>query len=428
MTNVFISYRRSDSTSGYASWIYDRLAQQYGAPHVFMDMDSLSLGVDFVEQLQEALSKTDVALVLIGPGWLDARDESGRRRLEDESDFVRIEVGAALRASTRVIPVLIEGATVPHSTQLPEDLRPLSRRQALTFERQGGAAINNLLHAIEELGQGESDEPPVAVSRAPAPPEPREPAPAPSPRDRKRSRAPLAVVTVALVALAGVAAGVLVAAGAFSSSSGPSITTIKQARATQPPGASSSSQVTTPQRSTQPAANQQSPAGGVPAGTTSCGGGVSVGPHTSCPFAQNVERAYDRTTGGDQLVTAFSPVTGVTYTIECSGATPHVCTGGTTHDSSVYFSSGPGSGSSQAAAGGIPASATPCGGGVYVGANTSCGFAVNVQQAYSRTGGGDTNVTAVSPATGRTYVIHCTGLSPHVCTGGTTTNASVYFP
>ena len=76
-------------------------------------------------------------------------------------------------------------------------------------------------------------------------------------------------------------------------------------------------------------------------GTSSCGGDLAVGPNTSCGFAQNVEQAYDQTSGGDQTVTAFSPATGITYTINCSGGSPHVCTGGTTHDASIYFTGGP---------------------------------------------------------------------------------------
>lgn len=102
MPHVFISYRRSDTTSGYASWIYDRSASKFGTENVFMDMDSLPLGVDFVAHLERALSLADVALVLIGPGWLEASDERGARRLDNPHDFVRIEVGGgAAPESTR---------------------------------------------------------------------------------------------------------------------------------------------------------------------------------------------------------------------------------------------------------------------------------------------------------------------------------------
>jgi hypothetical protein len=133
MPNVFISYRRSDTTAGYASWIYERLEAAFGAGHVFMDVDSLPLGIDFVEHLERALSTTDVALVLIGPGWLEAADETGARRLDDPDDFVRIEVAAALRASLRVIPVLVDGAQMPKSRPLWEDADSVSDRAGRMF-------------------------------------------------------------------------------------------------------------------------------------------------------------------------------------------------------------------------------------------------------------------------------------------------------
>ena len=73
-----------------------------------------------------------------------------------------------------------------------------------------------------------------------------------------------------------------------------------------------------------------------------------------------------------------------------------------------------------------PAGTSHCGGGVYVNSATTCPFAQNVRSAYSRSGGGDTTITAYSPATGRTFVMSCSGGSPHVCFGGD--NAKVYFP
>lgn len=145
--NVFISYRRTD-TSGYASWIHDRLEREFGRGSVFMDVDSLPLGTDFVDQLNQALERTDVALVLIGPSWLDARDETGARRLEHLDDYVRMELTEMLRRGTRVIPVLVDGAVMPQSSLLPEELRWLTRRQALSLARQGG--MHDLVHVLNE--------------------------------------------------------------------------------------------------------------------------------------------------------------------------------------------------------------------------------------------------------------------------------------
>jgi hypothetical protein len=231
MTNVFISYRRSDTTSGYASWIYDRLAVRHGSEHVFMDMDSLPLGVDFVDHVQRALATTDVALVLIGPNWLGATDAGGGRRLDDPSDFVRIEVAAALRSSSRVIPVLVDGADMPSPDELPEELRPLTRRQGLPFHRQGGGGINELLTTIEEMVRGGVRARPTADPIRP-----------PEPPSKARQRRRLALVSAgALVLAAGIAIAVVASGGSSSrgntssTHTGTTTTTQSTTNTTQPP-------------------------------------------------------------------------------------------------------------------------------------------------------------------------------------------------
>lgn len=153
MANVFISYRRTDTTAGYASWIYHELADQIGRDRVFMDMDSLPLGVDFVEHVEQAIARADVALILIGPGWLSAAGETGNRRLDDRNDFVRIEVATALRSSSRVIPVFVDGAQMPQPDELPDDLRLLTRRQGMFFQRQGRGAIDQILEAVDQAAR-----------------------------------------------------------------------------------------------------------------------------------------------------------------------------------------------------------------------------------------------------------------------------------
>jgi hypothetical protein len=88
---VFISYRRDDS-SGNAGRLHDRLQREFGHDLLFMDVDGIPLGANFVKVLGEEVAKCDALLAMIGPGWLDARDENGKRRLESPDDFVRIEI------------------------------------------------------------------------------------------------------------------------------------------------------------------------------------------------------------------------------------------------------------------------------------------------------------------------------------------------
>src|SRR6267154_4326512 len=127
---VFISYRRDDS-AGSAGRVHDRLEREFGSGLLFMDVDSISLGVNFVKILRDEVAKCDVLLAVIGPNWLNATDEDGHRRLDNPRDFVRIEIAAALQRDIPVIPILLDGARVPKSIELPEDLSDLPMRNGL---------------------------------------------------------------------------------------------------------------------------------------------------------------------------------------------------------------------------------------------------------------------------------------------------------
>ena len=128
---IFISYRRSDS-SGYAHALATRLVQQFGAASVFMDVDSLEPGVDFVETIGNSLSSCKILLALIGNNWTGPQ-KGGKQRILDYSDYVRIEVADALGRGIRVIPVLIDNASMPQTDDLPDDLESLTRRQAIEW-------------------------------------------------------------------------------------------------------------------------------------------------------------------------------------------------------------------------------------------------------------------------------------------------------
>jgi hypothetical protein len=127
---IFISYRRQE-TAYPAGWLYDRLIEHFGEGQVFKDVDSIELGDDFVEVVTAAVARCDVLLALIGDQWLTITGEDERRRLEDPGDFVRLEIEAALTRGIRVIPVLVDGAQMPRTEDLPPSLAKLVRRQAL---------------------------------------------------------------------------------------------------------------------------------------------------------------------------------------------------------------------------------------------------------------------------------------------------------
>lgn len=128
---IFISYRRSDSAD-VAGRIYDKLLSQFGKGNVFKDVDSIPLGVDFREFLDESVSKCNFFLAIIGKNWLDAKTSDGKRRIDDPGDFVRIEIESALQRKISVIPVLVQNVTVPSSIDLPVGIRQLAFKNGIS--------------------------------------------------------------------------------------------------------------------------------------------------------------------------------------------------------------------------------------------------------------------------------------------------------
>ena len=150
MKGIFISYRRED-TAGYAGRLYDRLAAHFGPDRVFMDVEGIEPGVDFVDALERAVGSCEVLIVLIGKDWLVA-DGAGKRRLDDPADFVRIETAAALARNIRVVPVLVDDAEMPRANQLPAEMASLARRQALELShKQWEATSSELIQTLEKI-------------------------------------------------------------------------------------------------------------------------------------------------------------------------------------------------------------------------------------------------------------------------------------
>lgn len=129
MSRVFINYRRQDS-EGYVGRLYDHLTQHFQRDDLFMDVDNIRPGADFVQVLEEAVMQCDILLAVIGPQWLTVTDEGGARRIDSWNDFVRIEIATALKHNKLVVPLLVGHARMPSPGDLPEDLAALSRRNA----------------------------------------------------------------------------------------------------------------------------------------------------------------------------------------------------------------------------------------------------------------------------------------------------------
>lgn len=359
---IFLNYRREDAADA-AGRLFDGLAARFGNDQVFMDIDAIDPGVDFEEVVNQAVGTCDVLIAVIGRQWLNTADSRGRRRLDNPDDYVRMELQAALERNVRVIPVLVQGVDMPGSDELPDALKKLARRNAVEVSSTRWrydigrltAALENIARSDQERRQraetvqttafaselaeeerGAYDQPqqtqaqPIQAQQTPPQLQPQQPPPQqppphqPQPTRRARSRDPLPLIVVGVLALAGIAVGALAASGAFSSSGSTRTTIIQKST----PTSSTSTSTTNAATNTPP-----------PGAVGSCGGNLWVGPNTSCPFAQNVQSAYDASSGGNTDVSAHSPETGLTYTMQCTGSSPHVCTGGKA--ASVYFTGGP---------------------------------------------------------------------------------------
>lgn len=179
MTRVFLSYRRGD-TQDVTGRIYDRLVSYFGKGAVFMDVDSIPVGIDYRIYLSDWISHCDVVVVVIGVGWLAAvrpqrnttSKSTTQRRIDDAGDFVRIEVAAALARGIPVIPLFVNGATALNSADLPEDIADLAFRNGLEL-RSGHdfhTHVDRLIAGVEraigtlEAGTKDSAHPKPAVA------------------------------------------------------------------------------------------------------------------------------------------------------------------------------------------------------------------------------------------------------------------------
>jgi hypothetical protein len=151
--NVFICYRRDDA-EGYAGRLYDRLNARF-PERIFMDVTGIGPGADFTQVIQERVGACSALIAIIGKQWLTIADESSRPRIFLEDDYVRHEIGTALKRGITVIPVLVRDAKMPSAKSLPPDLAALSLRNAVEInDTDFDHDVGTLIHALElEFGE-----------------------------------------------------------------------------------------------------------------------------------------------------------------------------------------------------------------------------------------------------------------------------------
>ena len=148
MPRIFISYRRDDSAY-VAGMLSQRHQSAFGTSSIYIDIDAIPLGIDFREHIQKAVQQCDVLLAIIGQRWLAVDPNNGKRRIDDPTDFVRIEIETAIKRDIPVVPILIDNAAMPSVTELPEPLTPLAFRNAAELR-----AGRDLDHHVELIIKG----------------------------------------------------------------------------------------------------------------------------------------------------------------------------------------------------------------------------------------------------------------------------------
>lgn len=185
-SRIFISYRRDD-TQGYARALHDELTERFGRDRVFRDIDTLRPGEDFVDAIEQAIGSSKVVVALIGGRWLSSTDPYGERRIDKTDDYIRVEIGAALRENLFVIPVLVQGAVMPRFDELPEDLARLARRNAFELsDSRWEYDVGRLIEVLESRMAEQAAEHPLEQSPA----LPLSEGPAASAKAPRRIRAP----------------------------------------------------------------------------------------------------------------------------------------------------------------------------------------------------------------------------------------------
>jgi hypothetical protein len=199
---IFISYRRDD-TEGEAGRLFDDLVRAFGEDSVFMDVAGINPGIDFRKAIDDNVATCGVLLALIGPQWATIADSAGQRRLENENDFVRLEIGSALQRDVPVIPVLVHEAKMPVPDVLPVNLKDLAFRNSVELTHaRWNSDVQLLTKALTQYvtaTSATSTDPVHATVPVQLPPANAAP---PSPAPKSKSKMPLIVGIAAVVVLA----------------------------------------------------------------------------------------------------------------------------------------------------------------------------------------------------------------------------------
>ncbi|HMA73912.1 MAG TPA: toll/interleukin-1 receptor domain-containing protein [Xanthobacteraceae bacterium] len=170
--SIFVSYRRDD-VDHFAGRLVDSISAKIPGVKVFMDVDSIRFGADFVEVLWEQLASCRAMILVIGPSWL-AQDQGGKSRLDDPDDFVRLEIETAIKRNVPIVPVLVDGAAMPKENEIPASVRSIRRRHHVSIDHESYSAIlpglvSQLTDLVRPSSAGQGERKPAEATRTTTP-------------------------------------------------------------------------------------------------------------------------------------------------------------------------------------------------------------------------------------------------------------------
>lgn len=153
---IYICHRRGDA-SRHVGKLREKLVRRFGEDAIYYGSHLTLDGDPFPADSIRALIEARVIIILIGPKWASLDNLKLLHENHGEADPVRRALALALtrhgaedddgidHAKPLLLPILLEGATMPDRASLPKPLRPLAHFTPINFTEQDWSTRSELL-------------------------------------------------------------------------------------------------------------------------------------------------------------------------------------------------------------------------------------------------------------------------------------------